>query len=381
MKQVRILSNTIAEELKESLSARGIVLESTVFEDKVSSIVSSVYEAVDDVDKEEVVEDSKIYFANSAATLGGKNVAEGEYVELEDSDEGTLATIYDADGELKEENIKVTEKDKTAFLANAEEVEDDGEDYFEDDEDEEELEEGTNCGGDDEEVEEEDVSKIKVSHGQKVKLTKNQLKAKRLRASGKLKKGYKLSADGKIVKMTAAEKKARKALGKKLAKKGKAQRKKSQAKAQQIASGSTSGSVKEGFDITAANGLKIAVEEGDELRVENNVLSVVREGAVIISGIEVHEGFIQNCIAEEVLVLNDGTAPEAPVAEGSEPTEPVAEAALLTFKANQGYVLVREGKELPMGNRIRARATLISEGFQVSSEMLDKASNGELVTL
>lgn len=379
MKQVRVLSNTIAEELKESLNARGIVLESTVFEDKVSSIVSSVYEAVDDVDKEEVVEDSKIYFANASATLGGKEVAEGDYVELEDSDEGTVATIYDTDGELKEENIKVTEKDKTAFLANAEEVEDDGEDYFEDEDD---LEEGAGCGEDDEEVEE-GVSKVKVSHGKKVKLTKNQLRAKRLRASGKLKKGYKLSADGKIVKMTAAEKKARKALGKKLAKKGKAQRKKSQVKAQQIASGSTSGSVKEGFDITAANGLKIAVEEGDELRVENNMLSVVREGAVIVSGIEVHEGFIQNCIAEEVLVLNEGTVQD-PVAEGEgnkTEEEPVAEAALLTFKANQGYVLVREGKELPMGNRIRARATLISEGFQVSSEMLDKASTGELVTL
>lgn len=371
MKQVRALSNTVAEELQASLNERGIVLESAVFESKVSSIVASVYEAVGDVDEEVVVEDSQIYMATAEATIGGKKVSEGEYVEFEDDS----ATIYDSDGEIKEEGIAVTSEEKKAFLANAEELPDDDEDYFEDDED---LEEGCSSEDDDEEVEE-DVSKVKVKNGKKVKLSKNQLKAKRLRASGKLKKGYKLSADGKIVKMTAAEKKARKALGKKLSKKGKAQRKRSLAKAQKIAAGVQSGSVKEGFDITSG-GFKLALEEGDELRLENNLISVIREGKVFISGIEVHEGFLQNCIDEGVIVLKEST--EEPVSEGeSSEDEDIKEAALLTFRSNSGYVLVREGKELPMGNRIRARATLISEGFQVSSDLLDKAASGEVVTL
>ena len=34
-----------------------------------------------------------------------------------------------------------------------------------------------------------------------------------------------------------------------------------------------------------------------------------------------------------------------------------------------------------MGNRVRARATLIHEGFNITSEMLDKAVQGEVVTL
>lgn len=374
MKQVRVLSNAIAEELKASLNERGVVLEGTVFEDKVGAIVASVYEAVGEVDEEVVVEDSQIYMATAEATIGGKKVAEGEYVEFEND----TATIYDSEGEIKEDGLKVTEAEKKAFLSNAEELEDDDEDYFEDDED---LEEG--CGGssDDDDDVEEDVSKVKVQNGKKVKLSKNQLKAKRLRASGKLKKGYKLSADGKIVKMTAAEKKARKALGKKLSRKGKAQRKKSLAKAQKIAAGAQSGSVKEGFDITS-NGFKISLEEGDELKLENNLISVIREGKVFISGIEVHEGFLQNCIDEGVLTLNDGSSLDEGVSsEPDNDTGELNEAALLTFRSNSGYVLVREGKELPMGNRIRARATLVSEGYQVSSEILDKAANGELVTL
>lgn len=392
MKQVRVLSNTIAEELQESLNQRGIVLENAVLEAKVSEIVSSVYEAVEDTDKEDIVEDSKVYYATAAATIGGKEVGEGEYVELEETDDGIIATIYDEDGEVKEENIKVTDKEQSDFLANAEELEDDDEDYFEDDED---IDEEYDEDEEDEEVDEAG-KKFKIKNGKKVKLSKNQIKANKLRKSGRLKKGYKLSADGKIVKMSAAEKKARKLLGKKLSRKGKAKRKKSQAKAQKIAAGAQSGSVKEGFDITAANGLKIAVEEGDELRFENNLLSVVREGNIIISGIEVHEGFIQTCVSEEVLILNEScdNADEKEVKEGKvkenngeEPEvkegeeEEANEAAMLTFSTNKGYVLVKEGTELAMGNRIRARATLAAEGYTVSSDILDKAFNGEVVTL
>lgn len=55
--------------------------------------------------------------------------------------------------------------------------------------------------------------------------------------------------------------------------------------------------------------------------------------------------------------------------------------SMLTFKSGKGYCLVSEGRELQMGNRIRARAMLLNQGFEVSSEDLDKASSGQVVIL
>ena len=55
--------------------------------------------------------------------------------------------------------------------------------------------------------------------------------------------------------------------------------------------------------------------------------------------------------------------------------------SLLTFRAGKGYCLVSEGRELQMGNRFRARAMLLNQGFEVSSADLDKASSGQVVVL
>ena len=66
--------------------------------------------------------------------------------------------------------------------------------------------------------------------------------------------------------------------------------------------------------------------------------------------------------------------------EEEDKDEEVSE-SMLTFKSGKGYCLVSEGRELQMGNRIRARAMLLNQGFEVSSEDLDKASSGQLVIL
>ena len=121
--------------------------------------------------------------------------------------------------------------------------------------------------------------------------------------------------------------------------------------------------VVEGFDITSGE-MVFATEEGDIISYENESISVVREGATLVKGMSVADDFIDRCISEGVL--------EEVVAES---------ASILSFQSGKGYVLTKEGAEIAMGNRIRARAYLTNEGFEVTAEMLDNAADGKLVTL
>ena len=421
MKKVRVMSNLIADELKIALDESGIQLDEDVFEGQVSSIVEMVSESVkkacegddcedcddediEEEDDEEVVSEGTFYFATADCALDGINVAEGEYVEIEDTDDGSYITVYNEDGDVVSEFISISDEDKEKLLASVEELEE---------------------GEDDDEVEEAPVKKFKVKNGKKVKLTKNQIARNKLKARGKLKKGYKF-VDGKQVKMTSAEKLARKKLGKKLARKGKAKRMKSLKKARQLAAGSNSGTctVKEGFDINV-NGIKLSLEEGDEVKFEDGKITVIRDGKVIFSEVQVSESFMDRCFEEQVLekkcneedddeeddseeeeseVDAEAEAEEDPEDSDDEEDEDkdvdecgnsktneedeeekeeekVEESAILTFKANKGFVYVKEGVELPMGNRIRARATLASKGYAVTAEMLDNASKGQVVVL
>lgn len=369
MKQIRKISNMIAEELQNALDEKGIVLDEDAFEERVSDIVSSIDEAV------QITEDDKFYFAASECSVGGVKVKEGEYVELEDTDEGTKATIYDEDGNIRESDIDVDDDDD--FEDSLEELEDD----------EDEVEEGTDAEDGEEEEEPTDeasVKKFKIKGGKKVKLNTNQLKAAKLRAAGKAKKGYKF-VNGKQVKMSAAEKKARKMAGRKLARKGKVARAKSMKKARALSAGSTSGTVTETFNIHS-EGITFTAEAGDVIVMEDGMISVIREGRTVMSGIEVSEDFFDRCFEAVVVEANEGAegANCKDVGEGTEEGEAEegkTDEAVLTFKADKGYVLVKEGSELPMGNRVRARATLVSEGFNVTSAQLDAASKGQMVTL
>lgn len=400
MKQIRKMSNLVAEELQCALDEKGIVLDESAFEERVSDIVSAINEAVNE---EQITEDDKFYMATKAGKLGGKDVAEGEYVELEDTEDGKKATIYDEDGNIKESDVPVDDDEAEAFTSDAEELEDDEDDDVDegadcencDEEDDEEVEESTEEDTDEEDVEE---AKVHIKGGKKVKMTKSELRKKKAIVAGKKREGMKW--DGKrFVKMTAQEKKRAKLWAKKMHKgTAAAHAKKSQKKAHKIAAGSTSGTVTEAFDIHS-DSMTFTAEAGDVITMENGMISVVREGKTMIQGLTVSEGFFDRCYEAKVLEavteevdesaeVNEGEAKadecgDAPKegAEEEKKEEKTDEASILTFKADKGYVLVREGSELPMGNRVRARATLASEGFNITSAQLDAASKGEMVTL
>ena len=400
MKQIRKMSNLVAEELQCALDEKGIVLDESAFEERVSDIVSAINEAVNE---EQITEDDKFYMATKAGKLGGKDVAEGEYVELEDTGDGKKATIYDEDGNIKESDVPVDDDEAEAFTSDAEELEDDEDDDLDegadcencDEQDDEEVEESTEEDTDEEDVEE---AKVHIKGGKKVKMTKSELRKKKAIAAGKKREGMKW--DGKrFVKMTAQEKKRAKLWAKKMHKgTAAAHAKKSQKKAHKIAAGSTSGTVTEAFDIHS-DSMTFTAEAGDVITMENGMISVVREGKTMIQGLTVSEGFFDRCYEAKVLEavteevdesaeVNEGEAKadecgDAPKegAEEEKKEEKTDEASILTFKADKGYVLVREGSELPMGNRVRARATLVSEGFNITSAQLDAASKGEMVTL
>ena len=400
MKQIRKMSNLVAEELQCALDEKGIVLDESAFEERVSDIVSAINEAVNE---EQITEDDKFYMATKAGKLGGKDVAEGEYVELEDTGDGKKATIYDEDGNIKESDVPVDDDEAEAFTSDAEELEDDEDDDLDegadcencDEEDDEEVEESTEEDTDEEDVEE---AKVHIKGGKKVKMTKSELRKKKAIAAGKKREGMKW--DGKrFVKMTAQEKKRAKLWAKKMHKgSAAAHAKKSHKKAQKIAAGSTSGTVTESFDIHS-DAVTFTAEAGDTIVMNEGVITVIREGKEVLKGLSVSEGFFDRCFEANVLEAVDGektTEVDEEAKEcgeaGSEDSKPedgkgeakeekTDEAAILTFKADKGYVLVKEGKELPMGNRVRARATLVSEGYNISSAQLDSASKGEMVTL
>ena len=406
MRQVRKLSNLIADELE----MQGLEVGSALFESTVSSIVKSVNEALKDADKKdagntdvfEEVEEGSFYFATADTTLGDYEVNQDEIVELVTNGEPCVVNIYDSEGELREEGVEVPAEAFVAFVDSADEVViEDVEDLFDEDE-EEEVEEG---------------AKISFKGGKKRKI--NAKKAKLLLKSKEKGEKWKVQGD-KLVRRTTAEIKASKKNIKK-AKKGKAKAKKNRKKAMKA----NESVVVEGFDISA-NGTIFHVEDGDVLSYEDGFLSVTRDGVEVFSNLTVSESFISRCISEGVVEDCEDCEDEEEIQEGKkrktvkeddeseEEKEDIKEdsdeddsdedddddsedsedsddgsdeddgevsESLLTFRVGKGYCLVSEGRELQMGNRIRARAMLLNQGFEVSSADLDKASNGQVVVL
>lgn len=399
MRQVRKLSNLIADELE----MQGIEVGSALFESTVSSIVKSVNEALKDADKKdagntdvfEEVDEGSFYFATEDTTLGDYEVNQDEIVELVTNGEPCIVNIYDADGELREEEVEVSAEDFVAFVDSADEVVvEDVEELFDED-----VEEG---------------AKVSFKGGKKRKI--NAKKAKLLLKSKEKGEKWKVQGD-KLVRRTAAEIKASKKNIKK-AKKGKAKAKKNRKKAMKA----NESVVVEGFDISA-NGTIFHVEDGDVLSYEDGFLTVTRDGVEVFSNLTVSESFVSRCVAEGVVEDcedcddeeeiqeakkrktvkedEDSDEDEEEIQEDSDEDEDDEDSddedeedgeddkdddeevseSMLTFKSGKGYCLVSEGSELQMGNRIRARAMLLNQGFEVSSEDLDKASSGQLVIL
>lgn len=357
MKQIRRLSNMIAEELVFAGYEEG----SSLFESKVSDIVDMIKEAVEDKEVAEEAEVEVVYMATTSWNLGGVDVVVGDFVEVDDIIEGEATiTIYDEDGEVKAEDVTVSLDDIDDFADNSEIV--------------------------DVDYEEMDEAHVSFAGGKKHKVTNQQEKMKE---KGKGKKFFfRRDADGKWQKV----KKNLKALRKNAKKNFKgAARKKAQKTLKKTRRAN------EGFDINV-NGMNVAVEEGDILVFEGNTVTVIREGNVIVSGISVSESFMSRCISEGVLCDEDVDVEEGKgCADGSDEDEDKAEeeakpadkkdagsieeGALLTFRSGKGYVLVREGVETMMGNRVRARAMLTKGGYNVGSRELDKAADGEVVIL
>lgn len=404
MRQVRKLSNLIADELE----MQGLEVGSALFESTVSSIVKSVNEALKDADKKdagntdvfEEVEEGSFYFATADTTLGDYEVNQDEIVELVTNGEPCVVNIYDSEGELREEDVEVPAEAFVAFVDSADEVViEDVEDLFDEE--------------DEEEVEVEEGAKISFKGGKKRKI--NAKKAKLLLKSKEKGEKWKVQGD-KLVRRTTAEIKASKKNIKK-AKKGKAKAKKNRKKAMKA----NESVVVEGFDISA-NGTIFHVEDGDVLSYEDGFLSVTRDGVEVFSNLTVSESFISRCISEGVVegcedcedeegkkrktVKEDDESEEEKedIKEDSDGDDDDSEdsdednddsedsdddsdeddevsESLLTFRAGKGYCLVSEGRELQMGNRIRARAMLLNQGFEVSSADLDKASSGQVVVL
>lgn len=355
MKQIRRLSNMIAEELVFAGYEEG----SSLFESKVSDIVDMIKEAVESKEVAEEAEVEAVYMATTSWNLGGVDVVVGDFVEVDDiiEDEATI-TIYDEDGEVKAEDVTVSLDDIDDFADNSEIV--------------------------DVDYEEMDEAHISYAGGKKHKVTNQQEKMKE---KGKGKKFFfRRDADGKWQKV----KKNLKALRKNAKKNFKgAARKKAQKTLKKTRRAN------EGFDINV-NGMNVAVEEGDILVFEGNTVTVIREGNVIVSGISVSESFMSRCISEGVLCDEDVDVEEGKdcaddpdedkAEEEAKPADKkdagsIEEGALLTFRSGKGYVLVREGVETMMGNRVRARAMLTKGGYNVGSRELDKAADGEVVIL
>ena len=385
MRQVRRISNLIAEELQEALDAKGITLDESTFEGRVSEIVEYISESVNEkssvVDEDVILEDvsvAEVYMATKSATLAGTEVLEGDFVGIDeiDLDENkATVTIYDSEGEVKEEELDVDIDEINTFSESAEAV----------DVDDEEVEEGVHIKG---------GKKVKVSAA--VEKLRKKLKDKKGNGVNK----FTIKA-GKLVRKTAAQLKASKEKAKTFArdmKKYVKKRAKSLKKSLKLNSGSTSGTVSEGFDITS-DGMKFACEAGDIIKCEEGMISIVREGAELIAGIKVADNFIDRCVSEGVLTIlesEDSNDEDENVEEGkgckngrdksvdenddNEDGE-ANEGAILTFRSNQGFVLIKEGSEIPMGNRIRTRSFLRSSGYEVTSEHMDRASAGETVIL
>lgn len=287
--------------------------------------------------------------ATTSWNLGGVDVVVGDFVEVDDiiEDEATI-TVYDEDGEVKAEDVTVSLDDIDDFADNSEIV--------------------------DVDYEEMDEAHVSFAGGKKHKVTNQQEKMKE---KGKGKKFFfRRDADGKWQKV----KKNLKALRKNAKKNFKgAARKKAQKTLKKTRRAN------EGFDINV-NGMNVAVEEGDILVFEGNTVTVIREGNVIVSGISVSESFMSRCISEGVISEGEGCEDEDDMEEEAKPADKkdagsIEEGALLTFRSGKGYVLVREGVETMMGNRVRARAMLTKGGYNVGSRELDKAADGEVVIL
>lgn len=147
--------------------------------------------------------------------------------------------------------------------------------------------------------------------------------------------------------------------------------------------------VSESFDIVLENKQTISIEKDYMLDVYDVTESVVamdiynEEGELVQEGVEVDAEFVGNIYKENLVEsledygvqLNDVFEEET---QETQETQEVKEGkSILSYNTNDGFVAVVEGKSFKLGNRVRARAFLVSEGVEVVSGLLDSVIDGK----
>lgn len=281
-------------------------------------------------------------------------------------------------------------------------LEDDSE---EDTEDETDLEEDTDLEDDSEEDIEEDTEEefyddedVEESLGQRVvRVRKGQKQRVRI------KKGFKRGKDGKLKRMSMKEKKARKRAGKRIGRKrqtGSARIK--QARSLRIRKARRIGeavdlnvvsymskkdfafTVNESEEFTILKGYSVLVEDVDSRSVSLQVLD--KDSKLVYEGVVVESEFVNQCLESDFLesVQINGEGIDEQILRGNSVdtvVEDSVEKPTLTYNEESGFLFVSEGARYVLGNKIRTRSFLLSEGIIVSNDILERAKKEAVVLL
>lgn len=317
------------------------------------------------------------FTVDSDTTLGNARLYAGETVnitEIDFKDKEVSFEVYDENGNLIDDDFEATFSEIYTFSEENEYAYND-------------IEEVAPLG-----VALLGEAKYKIRGGKKVKVNQAlQKKRDKLKASGQNKR-FKIDSKGRKVKKSAQEIKAEKKAGKRMAKnsgKYKSKRARSQKMARRLAESA--------FSFTdATDSTLVSVHEGDYVIIDEGLFSLVREGEVLLEGVEVEDemleelednGYVSDEDAEYEEVFPEDDEDELEddeiddTMEGCSKKEKIEEANLLTHTSEDGYLLIREGTEIPLGNRVRARNMLSKYGYEVDKDMLDEAFEGAFVAL
>ncbi len=133
-----------------------------------------------------------------------------------------------------------------------------------------------------------------------------------------------------------------------------------------------------GFDLQADSTTFIC-EAGDVMSFDGlrGTVSVTRRGQEVLRDLKVAKGTYRRCLEAGVFSstksVNEGST------AGSRPVQ--VKGAMLSYKPTKGYTFVREGVETGLGSRLRARAWLAGNGYTVTPDQLDSAYAGKSVSL
>ena len=133
-----------------------------------------------------------------------------------------------------------------------------------------------------------------------------------------------------------------------------------------------------GFDLQA-DSMTFICEAGDIMSFDGlkGTVSVTRRGQEVLRDLKVARGTYKRCL--EAGVFSSTRSVNEGGAAGSQSVQ--VRGAMLSYKPAKGYTFIREGVETGLGSRLRARAWLSGNGYNVTPDQLDSAYAGKTVTL